>query len=168
MILSAQSIRPRCTFGKMIRPFSERTVINGKSFGLSSAGYDVRVALKIGKMLKFSAPGWAHNLRHEPGHTFALAATMEHFIMPHGVMGVVHDKSSWARKGLTVQNTVIEPGWRGYLTLELIYHGEGELIVCEGDPIAQIVFHQLDSPTEQPYMGKYQDQKRGPQPAIDE
>jgi len=81
---------------------------------------------------------------------------------------VVHDKSSWIRKGLTLGNTVLEPGWRGYLTLELIYHGEGELIICEGDPIAQIAFEFLDAPTEQPYDGKYQNQERGPQPAREE
>lgn len=168
MILSAQAIRRRCVGGGMIRPFSERTVVNGKSFGLSAAGYDVRVEFEAGKMVNFYPPGLAHNLRYKRGHTFLLAATRERFDMPHDVMGVVHDKSSWARKGLTVQNTVIEPGWRGYLTLELIYHGEDELLVCEGDPIAQIVFHQLDDHTSQPYGGKYQDQERGPQEAIDE
>ena len=88
--------------------------------------------------------------------------------MPNDVMGVVHDKSSWARRGLTVQNTVIEPGWRGYLTLELVYHGEGELILCYEDPIAQIVFHRLDEITDQPYTGKYQNQAYGPQEAREE
>ncbi len=88
--------------------------------------------------------------------------------MPDNVMGIVHDKSSWARKGLTVQNTVIEPGWAGFLTLELTYHGESELFVHYGDPIAQIVFHRLDEITEQPYIGKYQNQERGPQEAIEE
>lgn len=168
MILSAQTIRRLCVNGNMISPFHERTVINGKTHGLSSCGYDVRVEFRVGDIHHFSAPGLAHNLRHEPGHTFALAATVERFQMPHDVMGVVHDKSSWARKGLTVQNTVIEPGWCGYLTLELVYHGEGGLIVCEGDPIAQVVFHRLDEITDQPYTGKYQNQERGPQEARDE
>lgn len=162
MILSAQTIRRHCIGGGMIRPFHERTVYTGKTYGLSSAGYDVRVEFAVGKMMRFISP------RLGPGNTFALASTMERFALPSDVMGVVHDKSSWARRGLTVQNTVIEPGWSGYLTLELIYHGEGELIVCEGDPIAQIVFHQLDEYTEQPYSGKYQNQPRGPQEAREE
>lgn len=169
MILSAQTIRHRCINGSMITPFHERTVANGKTFGLGAAGYDVRVEFKVGTMHRFSA------LRHsywdgfyEPGHRFLLASTTERFIMPDNVMGIVHDKSSWARKGLTVQNTVIEPGWAGFLTLELTYHGEDELVVCYGDPIAQIVFHLLDAITEQPYGGKYQNQERGPQEAIDE
>jgi dCTP deaminase len=88
--------------------------------------------------------------------------------MPPDVIGFVHDKSSWARKGLAVQNTVIEPGWRGYLTLELTNHGRDALEITEGDPIAQIVFHYLDALTEQPYVGKYQDQGYGPQRAIEE
>lgn len=177
MILSAQSIRKLCTTPHtyasraMVNPFNERTVDKGKTFGLSAAGYDVRVTLKMGTMLRFSAPQQfelSGGPVYHPGHTFALAGTMERFAMPKDVLGVVHDKSSWARRGLTVQNTIIEPGWRGYLTLELVYHGDHELIVCEGDPIAQIVFHRLDEITEQPYKGKYQDQLRGPQEAIEE
>jgi dCTP deaminase len=54
---------------------------------------------------------------------------------------------------LTVQNTVIEPGWRGYLTLELTNHGPNRLEIPAGSPIAQIIFEMLDEPTEQPYRG---------------
>ena len=61
---------------------------------------------------------------------------------------------------------MIEPGWRGYLTLELTNHGEREIRVAGGTPIAQIIFHLLDAPAEHPYAGKYQDQRQGPQAAI--
>jgi dCTP deaminase len=169
MILSAQTIRRYCHMFKMVSPFNERTISNGKTFGLGAAGYDVRVEFKVGNMHRFSAPRYFHwDGFYEPGHRFALASTVEEFNMPHNVRGVVHDKSSWIRKGLTLGNTVIEPGWRGFLTLELIYHGKDELIVWEGDPIAQIAFEFLDEPTEQPYVGKYQNQPRGPQEAIEE
>ena len=169
MILSAQSIRRFANDGWLAQPFNERTVVNGKTHGLSACGYDVRVEFRVGRVIKFQASHHEHWTNcYFPGHTFALASTVEEFNMPPNVMGVVHDKSSWARKGLTVQNTVIEPGWRGFLTLELVYHGDGELIVCAGDPIAQVVFHWLDGMTEQPYRGKYQDQPRGPQEAIEE
>ncbi len=169
MILSAQTIRRLCVNGGMIRPFSERTVEHGKTHGLSSCGYDVRVEFKVGDTHRFTSANYAYRAgRYDPGHTFLLAATMERFAMPKNVRGVVHDKSSWIRKGLTVGNTVIEPGWRGYLTLELIYHGEGELVIHYGDPIAQVSFEFLDAPTEQPYIGKYQDQEPGPQEARDE
>jgi dCTP deaminase len=164
MILSAQTIRMLCNAGQLITPFSERTLVNGKTHGLSACGYDVRVEFAVGRVHRFHDSKWCETA----GNRFLLAATKERFIMPSNVMGVVHDKSSWARKGLTVQNTVIEPGWEGYLTLELIYHGVGELLVCDGDPIAQIVFHRLDQDTRQPYDGKYQDQPRGPQEAIEE
>jgi dCTP deaminase len=172
VILSAQSILKR----KIISPSVQRTVVNGKSYGISSAGYDVRVDLSVRGVLIVMNRG-SKPILSEIGTIseigdgdFVLAATLEHFNMPDDVLGIVHDKSSWARKGLTVQNTVIEPGWRGYLTLELTYHGPGdrEIVIQHGDPIAQIVFHQLDEPTIFPYEGKYQDQERGPQPARDE
>ncbi len=168
MILSAQSIRMRCTDPwtsdqrHLVYPFFERTVENGKTYGLSAAGYDVRVARDA------SVPPGLNKVLKLSSGSFVLVATMEHFAMPRDVMGTVHDKSSWARRGLAVQNTVIEPGWRGYLTLELTNHGEDELFGETGDPIAQIVFQFLDMPTDQPYTGKYQDQKYGPQPAIEE
>ena len=88
--------------------------------------------------------------------------------MPDDLVAFVHDKSSWARRGLSLFNTVIEPGWRGFLTLELVNHSDEMLMVCAGDPIAQIVFMRMEEPTEKPYTGKYQNQKRGPQDAINE
>ncbi len=171
-VLSAQTIRKLCIRSEeysrpMIDPFKERTVIRGKSFGLSTAGYDVRVEFATGSMWKFSTPRIVGGILF-PGHTFMLASTVERFCMPTHIRGVVHDKSTWVRKGLTVQNTVIEPGWSGYLTLELIYHGKEDLVVRAGDPIAQIAFEYLDLPTDQPYTGKYQHQERGPQAARDE
>jgi len=151
MIASAQTLR----LLKLIEPFRERTTFFGLTFGLSPAGYDVR--------LDFSADApdscWIHSGQ------FMLGSTIECFTMPDNLLGIVHDKSTWARRGLCVQNTVIEPGWRGYLTLELTNHGKERLYLCRGMPIAQIVFHFLDKATEVPYAGKYQDQERGPQEA---
>lgn len=111
-----------------------------------------------------------------------MGSSLEQFNMPTDMLGVVHDKSSWARKGLCVQNTVIEPGWRGYLTLEYTNHlpirialdgsprgfPHGWIQIARGMPIAQIIFHMLDFPTDQPYEGKYQDQEAGPQPAREQ
>ncbi len=168
MVLSAQSIRELSVDQDMVTPFHERTVHEGKTFGLSAAGYDVRVDLSTaGAELHPGVPLEDLRLSVNRGE-FRLGGTVEHFKMPHNVMGIVHDKSSWARKGICVQNTVIEPGWTGFLTLELTNHGDRWQFIKHGDPIAQIVFHWLDHPTEQPYAGKYQNQKRGPQPAIEE
>lgn len=147
-VLSAQSIRKI----KPIRPFFERTVNNGMTFGLSPAGYDVRIAES--RILK-------------PGE-FRLASSVEQFHMPNNILAYVKDKSSWARKGLCVQNTVIESGWSGYLTLELTNHSQESIYIQSLSPIAQIIFHWLDQLTEQPYNGKYQNQAAGPQQAIEE
>lgn len=65
-----------------------------------------------------------------------------------------------------MQNTVIEPGWRGFLTIELAHHGGEVLRIEAGTPIAQILFHRLESPTIRPYSGKYQDQPDRPVDAI--
>lgn len=165
MILSGQSIRQRGIFS----PFCERSKQRGMSYGLSQAGYDVRIDLKNVTSTALhrneaggTCDGWFVEL--EPGE-FLLAATLEQFDMPPDVVGMVHDKSTWARQGLAVQNTVCEPGWRGYLTIELTNHGRETLRIYQGDPIAQIVLHLTDQVVERPYEGKYQDQARGPQGA---
>jgi len=116
MILPAQHIRKRAVELGMIVPFSERTIFNGKTFGLRAT---------------------------------------------------VCDKSSWARKGLAVQNTKIDPGFRGHITLELSNHGHEKIVIDEGDAICQLEFALLLEPTEMPYSGKYQDQPDRPVEAID-
>ena len=80
--------------------------------------------------------------------------------MPNDLVGIVHDKSTWARFGLSVFNTVIEPGWHGFLTLELVYHGNGDLFIPAGSGIAQVVFHETTCAAA--YNGKYQRQSQGP------
>lgn len=147
MIASAQTLR----LLKPIHPFEERTTAHGLTFGLGPAGYDIRIAETINNGFWFGP--------------FVLASSIERFNMPDNLLGVVHDKSSWARQGLSVQNTIIEPGWRGHLTLELTNHSDNPLTIKAGMPIAQVVFHFLDEATTEPYDGKYQDQEAGVQKA---
>lgn len=149
MILSYQTIKHECIKG-MLHPWKERTVSHGMTYGLGPAGYDIRVAQEI---ILFP-------------NDFTLASSMERFHMPDDVLAQVCDKSTLARMGLFVQNTIIEPGWEGFLTLEITYHGNVELIVEKEQPIAQIVFFRLDQPTQHPYDGKYQNQERGVQVPI--
>ena len=149
MILSGQSIRKRCLHDALIFPFVERQKQNGMSYGLSISGYDVRIDQSISLT----------------PNSFTQASTLEKFTMPRDLLGIVHDNSTLARRGLALQNTVIEAGWIGYLTLEITNHGPETVSLSRRDPICQIIFHQLDEPAEQVYMGKYQDQKRGPQAA---
>ncbi len=162
MILSAQTIRNLSkSHAPMIYPFCERGVVRGRSYGLSSSGYDVRVDLgHLGPEIVMGRTAGPLAVGK-----FCLAATMDRFIMPYNVAARVHDKSTWIRQGLQLGNTFIEAGWRGYLTLEFIYHGQSDLLIRQGDPIAQIVFEYIDEPTEHPYVGKYQDQEAGPQEA---
>lgn len=147
---------------------------HGVTSGLSEAGYDIRIA----ETIQFVARGHGERramtvtVNSEKTGTFgpkigrfALASAMEEFDMPTNLVGVVHDKSTWARRGLSVFNTVIEPGFRGGLTLELVYHGSKELVLPAGAGIAQVVFHRTTD--EACYAGKYQDQPTGPTPARD-
>ena len=145
MIVSAQTLRRI----KPIYPFHERTEEMGMTFGLGPAGYDVRIAESFILWPK----------------QFRLASTIEHFDTPVGMTFKVEDKSTWARRGLSLFNTTGEPGWRGFLTLELVNQSWWPIRFRKGMPIAQIVFHLLDEPTDTPYAGKYQDQQRGPQQA---
>ena len=161
MILAGRTIREE----GIVSPHVERThtvIFGGKktaSYGESFAGYDVRLGQSV---MVF------------PGRT-ALAVTYEKFTMPNDVLGVVHDKSTWARLGVQVQNTVLEPGWQGYLTLELTWVPVAQYDVFEKHdsylwlhtmwPIAQIVFHRMDFACE-PYDGKYQNQGPNPQEAL--
>jgi dCTP deaminase len=114
---------------------------HGVSFGLSEAGYDIRINQTV----------WLFPMKR-----FALASTFEAFNVPENLVGIVHDKSTWARRGLSVFNTVIEPGWKGWLTLELVYNGMKPLRIPKGAGIAQVIFHQISCPAK--YDGKYQNQ----------
>jgi len=154
MILSAQTIRELCEYEQMIEPFVDQCcVIRGMSYGLSAASYDIRARIH------------SYHCRISPGG-FALIATRERVKMPDDVLGIVHDKSTWARMGLAVQNTHLDPGFYGHVTLELSNHGSNYLDIYNDMPIAQIIFHRLDRPTDRPYSGKYQGQHAEPVPAI--
>lgn len=162
-VLSSQTIRRLQPLSPLLPRTQHKE--SGCSFGLSACGYDIRLDQDV-------------TLR--PGE-FSLGSAMELFDMPKNVVGIVHDKSTWIRRGLCVFNTVVEPGWRGYLTLELknvnqeTYtefkvdhrHKEPTLRLVKGTPIAQVIFSFLDEESESPYEGKYQDQERGPVAAKD-
>lgn len=130
------------------------------SHGLSEAGYDIRIKQDV----TFSSAGVWVDGDYQPGN-FTIASAIEEFNMPFHMVGVVHDKSTWARKGLSVFNTVLEPGFCGGLTLELVYHGRGELHIPAGAGIAQVLF--CETKENASYDGKYQNQSTDPTPAID-
>lgn len=142
----------------------EKKKTHGVSYGLGEVGYDVRinqtVRFRNGRVTVIDVDA---QVEHHDGR-FTLASTMEEFNMPPTIVGIVHDKSTWARQGLSVFNTVIEPGWKGFLTLELVFHGGEDLVIPRGAGIAQVVFHELSKAAY--YSGKYQDQANEPVPSI--
>ena len=161
MILPAQTIRALCLGNRpMISPFTERIVVNGMSAGLSSCGYDIRIAEDIQLWPQGKA-------QFNTFKAFSLASTIEAFNIPTDIMMEIKDKSTWARLGIAVQNTIAEPGWKGEtLTLEISNHGPETVRIEAGSPIAQAVFHRLEEATELVYSGKYHNAPKGAQEAI--
>jgi deoxycytidine triphosphate deaminase len=185
--LSAQSIRKLCQTTKwmgmfsqtpMITPFiDQKVVVNGKSYGLSGASYDVRIAhdLILGpapahvlsNMLQHKKgmptagviEAWSNTINNCPPN-YALAHTIEDFHMPHNVVGYVCDKSTYARVFVSAFNTLFDPGFVGNATLELVNLSGETVVIKAGDPICQFTFHWLDKKTDRPYNGKYQNQTK--------
>lgn len=157
MIINGDSLFAAAPIKDMFR---EKKSNGDVSFGMSEAGYDIRIKQDV---RFFNRNGLAMVDTGEWFDTvgrFCLASAIEEFQMPGNLVGIVHDKSTWARRGLSVFNTVIEPGWKGFLTLELVYHGQDELIIPAGSGIAQVVFHKTSD--EMGYTGKYQNQPDKP------
>ena len=134
---------------------------HGVSHGLAEAGYDIRLKQEV-TFIPNSIAGRPRilvlnesKLERSYGR-FTKASSMEEFQVPNDLVGVVHDKSTWARHGLSVFNTVLEPGWKGFLTLELVYHGEDYFTLPAGCGIAQVLFSRIE--LDGSYTGKYQNQ----------
>lgn len=156
MIVNGEQLLHACPIKDML---TEKHREHGVSYGLAEAGYDIRIKQEI----IFRPHHDTMTVNGRKGR-FIIASAIEEFDMPGGLVGVVHDKSTWARRGLSVFNTVLEPGWKGWLTIELVYHGEGELYIPAGAGIAQVLFHQIMMPAS--YDGKYQGQADRPVGAI--
>lgn len=123
---------------------------SGTSYGLTECGYDIRIAEDVWMFL---------------GNRFRLSFSLEKFRMPHHLMGRVLNKSTWARRGIDASMTTnIEPGWCGFLTIELRYSGVLPIKIPAGSGIAQIIFEEIA--TETTYQGKYQNQPFKPVKAI--
>jgi dCTP deaminase len=176
----------------MISPFVDGLVsrTGGKqqkpvlSYGLSSYGYDVRLAEEFLLVLPNArAPKGASHVQYidpkepqvvrkcvsrageivlvEPNQTL-LGKTIETFHMPDDVVGHLAAKSTYARSGLTVNFTVLEPGWSGELTVEISNLSAFAVAIYPGEGIGQVVFHRGQFMCETSYadrVGKYQNQQ---------
>lgn len=165
MIVNGSSLILAAPIKDMLRT---KEKAHGVSHGLTEAGYDLRIRQDI----YFEADGRGTDMLVRSSREafrlgrFTLASAIEEFQMPTNLVGKVHDKSTWARRGLSVFNTVIEPGFRGGLTLELVYHGQENLHIPAGAGIAQVLFFETAHAAQ--YAGKYQGQSSEPVPAIHE
>lgn len=176
--LSPQSIRSLCRLSfdhdPMIMPFSERTVheATGLTGGLSCAGYDIHLSKLTSVLDDDRRPTFLMPIKTEmvdgvthwtiPPQTGALGSTVEKFNIPNNIAMHYFNKSSLARKFINAAATLAEPGWSGWLTLELYNSTDKPTKLIQGQPIGQVVFVAMDCTTEAPYSGKYQNQGNHP------
>lgn len=160
----------------MIEPFVDHQKRDGViSYGLSSYGYDIRVAdeYKIFTNV-FSAVvdpksfdtksmvDFKGDVCVIPPNSFALARTVEYFRIPRNVLTICVGKSTYARCGIIVNVTPFEPEWEGYVTLEISNTTPLPAKIYSNEGIAQVLFFEGDEPCEISYAdkkGKYQRQQ---------
>ena len=169
-------IRKMALEHKMIEPFTDSQVRNGViSFGVSSYGYDIRVAeeFKIFTNVysaivdpKHFDPKSMVDYRGEvcviPPNSFALARTVEYFRIPRKVLTVCLGKSTYARCGIIVNVTPFEPEWEGFVTLEISNTTPLPARIYANEGIAQVLFFEADEECQTSYAdkkGKYQKQE---------
>jgi dCTP deaminase len=160
----------------MIEPFEDRQVRKGViSYGLSSYGYDIRVADEFKVFTNInntvvdpknfddrSFVDMKTDVCIIPPNSFALAKTVEYFRIPRDVLTVCVGKSTYARCGLIVNVTPFEPEWEGYVTLEISNTTPLPAKVYANEGISQVLFFQSDEVCETSYAdkkGKYQKQQ---------
>ena len=174
-IKSDKWIRRMAQEHRMIEPFSDRQVREGViSYGVSSYGYDVRIARDFKIFTNINSTvidpknfdsrsfvDFAGDVCVIPPNSFALARTVEYFRIPRDVLVVCLGKSTYARCGIIVNVTPLEPEWEGIVTLEVSNTTPLPAKIYANEGIAQMLFFQSDEPCEVSYAdkkGKYQKQ----------
>lgn len=95
------------------------------------------------------------NAKWATKNEFILGRTRERFELPNDLMAFVQLRSTWARKGFMIPPTIVDAGFKGTITLELVSHADQPIPL--GERFAHMIFAKLTSPSE-PYNGKYQNQ----------
>jgi dCTP deaminase len=165
----------------MIEPFVDRQVRFDEgekviSFGLSSYGYDLRVSneFKIFTNVhnslidpkNFSETAFVHIEADTciiPPNSFALARSVEYFRIPKDVLTLCVGKSTYARCGIIVNVTPFEPGWEGYVTLEISNTTPLPAKIYANEGLAQVLFYRWAESCEVSYadrQGKYMGQTK--------
>jgi len=175
MILSDKWIRERVKTHGMIEPFCEKQTGEGQiSYGLSSYGYDARLApeykifTNVDNVLidpkNISENAFVDRVGDFcvlPPHSFALARTVEYFRIPRDVLVICLGKSTYARCGIIVNVTPLEPEWEGHVTLEFSNTTPLPAKLYAGEGVCQFLFFQGNEPCEVSYKdrkGKYMGQ----------
>jgi dCTP deaminase len=160
----------------MIEPFEDKQVRAGViSYGLSSYGYDMRVADEFRIFTNvyntvvdpkhFSADSMVEfqgEVCIVPPNSFVLARSVEYFRVPRGVLCICLGKSTYARSGLVVNVTPFEPEWEGQVTIEISNTTPLPAKVYANEGISQVLFLEGDEVCEVSYAdrsGKYQGQR---------
>jgi len=161
---------------QIIVPFEDRQVRDGViSYGLSSYGYDIRVANEFKIFTNVNSTivdpknfdeqsfvDFKGDVCIVPPNSFALARTIEYFKIPRNVLTLCVGKSTYARCGVIVNVTPFEPEWEGFATLEISNTTPLPAKIYANEGIAQVVFFESDEMCEVSYAdkkGKYQAQR---------
>ena len=168
-------IKKMCKEHNMIEPFLDHQVSEGKiSYGLSSMGYDVRISdeyrifTNVNSSLvdpkNFSDDNFIERKGSHciiPPNSFVLARTVEKFKIPDDVLVICLGKSTYARCGIIVNVTPLEPGWEGYVTLEFSNTTPLPAKIYANEGVAQFIFLKGNEKPEVTYAdrdGKYMGQ----------
>ncbi|MEW6740310.1 MAG: dCTP deaminase [Nitrospirota bacterium] len=160
----------------MIEPFNKKQVRKGViSYGVSSYGYDMRIGdeFKIFTNINntvvdpknFDPKGFVDykgDVCIIPPNSFVLASSLEYFRIPRDVLVICLGKSTYARCGLVVNVTPLEPEWEGHVTIEISNTTPLPAKIYANEGIAQLLFLQAAEICEVSYKdkaGKYQAQK---------
>ena len=175
-LLIDREIREYAKKSGMIDPFSDHLNSSGViSWGLSSMGYDIRVAdeykvftnvwntvvdpksFDAKSFVDFKGP-----VCIVPPNSFALARTVEYFRIPRNILTICCGKSTYARCGIIVNVTPFEPEWEGFAVLEISNTTPLPAKIYSNEGIAQVLFFASEEPCEVSYAdrkGKYQKQQ---------
>jgi len=173
-------IRRMAESDKMIEPFEPGQIRQGGdgerciSYGTSSYGYDVRCARDFKIFTNINSAivdpkrfdensfvDFSGDVCIIPPNSFALAHTVEYFRIPRNVLTICLGKSTYARCGIIVNVTPLEPEWEGHVTLEFSNTTPLPARIYANEGVAQFLFFESDEVCEQSYAdraGKYQGQ----------
>jgi dCTP deaminase len=174
-VLSDKWIRKMAIENQMISPFEDKQIRGNKiSYGLSSFGYDARVSnefkiftdvnSEIVDPKNFKPSNFVTKNVSEcviPPNSFVLASTVEHFKIPKDILVICLGKSTYARCGIIVNVTPLEPGWEGHVTLEFSNTTPLPAKIYANEGVAQFIFLKGNEKPETTYSdrkGKYMGQ----------